>query len=237
MRSTLAEFLQTESPKAVNIPQSQLGDAPKGFDLVKHHCYGIQKHGSRLIRRPCVYHVSFFCNSEFWNLKRAICGTFEKPWCWCTWISCGRAMTPRGNLVFRYSETMISELKLWKKNIRFCVFQSRSPRLIFDDDVNLLCQWNGTCDMLFVQPIQKVNLGNTTFISYRVNMFLHGHRKILSYIKLGRHFFPTFQDHKAPGNSLRMLLRSVVVPPHKTLNMGYIKLWTCVEYVPKQSIP
>ena len=51
-------------------------------------------------------------NSEFWNLKRAICGTFEKPWCWCTWISCGRAMTPRGNLVFRYSETMISELKL-----------------------------------------------------------------------------------------------------------------------------
>lgn len=46
VRSTLAEFLQTESPKAVNIPQSQLGDAPKGFDLVKHHCYGIQKHQS-----------------------------------------------------------------------------------------------------------------------------------------------------------------------------------------------
>ena len=60
--------------------------------------------------------------------------------------------------------------------------------------------------MLFVQPIQKVNLGNTTFISYCVNMFLHGHRKILSYIKLGRHFFPTFQDHKAPGNSLRARL-------------------------------
>ena len=56
--------------------------------------------------------------------------------------------------------------------------------------------------MLFVQPIQKVNLGNTTFISYCVNMFIHGHRKILSYIKLGRHVFSHFSRHKAPGNSI-----------------------------------
>ena len=108
-----------------------------------------------------------------------------------------------------------------KKTLDFVFFKADHPDSSLMIDVNLLCQWNGTCNMLFVQPIQKVNLGNTTFISYCVNMFLHGHRKILSYIKLGRHFFPTFQDHKAPGNSMRMLLRSVVLCRHT-------KLWTRV---------
>ena len=127
-------------------------------------------------------------------------------------------MTPRGNLVFGCSDTMISEVKLWKQNIRFCVFQSRSPRLIFDDCVKFLCQWNGTCNMLLVQPMQKVNLGNTTFISYCVNMFIHGHRKILSYIKLGRHVFSHFSR---PQSSRQFLADAAsqrsVVPPHKTV--------------------
>ena len=105
-----------------------------------------------------------------------------------------------------------------KKNIRFCVLQSRSPRLIFDDCVNLLCQWNGTCNMLFVQLIQKVNLGNTTFISYCVNMFIHGHRQILSYIKLGRHVFSHFSR---PQSSRQFLADAAsqrsVAPPHKTV--------------------
>ena len=66
----------------------------------------------------------------------------------------------------------------------------------------------------------KVNLGNTTFISYCVNMFVHGHGKILSYIKLGRHvFFSTFQG---PYKSSRQFLADAasqrsVVPPHKTV--------------------
>ena len=105
-----------------------------------------------------------------------------------------------------------------KKKIRFCVLQSRSPRLIFDDCVNLLCQWNGTCNMLFVQLIQKVNLGNTTFISYCVNMFIHGHRQILSYIKLGRHVFSHFSR---PQSSRQFLADAAsqrsVAPPHKTI--------------------
>ena len=72
--------------------------------------------------------------------------------------------------------------------------------------------------MLFVQPIQKVNLGNTTFISYCVNMFIHGHGKILSYIKLGRHVFSHFSR---PQSSRQFLADAAsqrsVVPPHKTV--------------------
>ena len=72
--------------------------------------------------------------------------------------------------------------------------------------------------MLFVQPIQKVNLGNTTFISYCVNMFIHGHGKILSYIKLGRHVFSHFSR---PQSSRQFLADAAsqrsVVPPHTKL--------------------
>jgi len=72
--------------------------------------------------------------------------------------------------------------------------------------------------MLLVQPIQKVNLGNTTFISYCVNPFIHGHRKILSYIKLGRHVFSHFSR---PQSSRQFLADAAsqrsVVPPHKTV--------------------
>ena len=92
--------------------------------------------------------------------------------------------------------------------------------------------------MLLVQPIQKVNLGNTTFILYCVNMFIHGHRKILSYIKLGRHVFSHFSR---PQSSRQFLADAAsqrsVVPPHKTVGRVTSQLWTCVKHVPKQSIP
>ena len=44
-------------------------------------------------------------------------------------------MTPRGKLVFRYRETMISQLKVQKKTLDFFFFKAerRTPRLIFAD--------------------------------------------------------------------------------------------------------
>ena len=203
----------------------------------------IVKHGSRLIRRPCLYHVSFFCNSYFWNLKRGICGTFEKPGCWCTCISCGRAMTPRGKLAFRYRETMISQLKVFKKTLDFLFFKAEHPDSSFM--IQVLIPW----------PIRFIRDGPTGYIK-GLNT---GYITALDMWSMYRSspFRSTLNTGYITALDMHVWSMYRSSPFRSTLNTGYItaldmcevcteavhsvtpwtrvtsQLWTCVKFVPK----
>ena len=76
-------------------------------------------------------------------------------------ISCGRAMTPRGKLVFRYGETMISQLKVQKKTLDFLFFKAEHP------DSSLLIQVLIPLPLRFIRdrPTGYITRLNTGYIT------------------------------------------------------------------------